>query len=195
MPRSVPQLGSIELRELQDAREPERCVDRIDLLGCGPDPALDLPDQPVGRPALELDANHVAEPPPPQPSSTASRRSAASSDTMKCAFRVTRKTARSSTSTPEKRSGRKCVIVSSSDTKDRPLTARLPREDAEVQRQRGDVGKRRGRTDGEWRQDREDLALEPLRQRPQVTLGKVVRCRHEDALIRERGLQVVVPQR
>ena len=133
-------------------------------------------------------------------SSTACSRSSASSETVKSASRVTRKTAVSTISMPGKSGSRCLAIRSSSGTNVRPSAERHEAREhllrhlharerpacavcgsrtthAERQRQVRDVGERPPEADRQRRQDGEDLAPEALVERSRSLLGRPRRGR------------------
>ena len=147
-------------------------------------------------------------------SSTACRRSSASSETVKSASRVTRKTWRSRISMPGKSASRLPAITSSSGTKRAPVADRhearqhllrhlhareglhvgdgVAHDHAQRQREVGDVGERPPEADGERRQDREDLAPEALVEALAVLAVDLGVADDPDPVLGQRGAQVVV---
>jgi hypothetical protein len=77
-----------------------------------------------------------------------------------------------------------------------PLLAglRVADEEAEAQRQAGDVRERLARADGERREHREDLALEPALQFFELALVAVLDVRDDDAFLLERRPELALPQ-
>src|SRR6266508_2443262 len=216
MPGCVPQVRAVELRELKQRAKTKRGVHAIDLLGRCPYTALDLPDQRLGRATLDLDANDVAEPSLAQllldrlqevigvirdHEICVSRHpedrllldvDAGEQERQETRDRVLERD--KGTALTQSEEPRQCPRHV--DAREAPFAALFVAcEDAEVQRQRRYVRERRCSAHGERRQDRQDLALEPLRQGSQLTRGKRLGRRHDDALFGEGGLQVAVPQR
>ncbi len=181
-PRLVLELGAVEGVQLADVCEVEHAAERIDLHR-GRRRAIPAGRASISR-EIELDTSRRTTAPKRRlrtSVSTASSRSSASSEISVSPSRVSRNDARSTTSISGKSRDRKWPITSSSGMSEpaladrdepvealrhlhprEPLLARLrvANEDAEAERQPGDVGERLAGPDRERRQDREDVAQE-----------------------------------